>query len=255
MKEPAAGSRKTIDKALRVLTAFSPAQPALSVGELAERLGLHKSIVSRIASSLCAWRILEKDSRTHKLRVGERAYQIGSLYAPRDSLSRIAKPFMEELVAKTGQSSHVSVIEDREILVVSTVESPTALRVIMRLGERRPVHSTAAGKLYLALQPDLLDVVLSRRPTAFTANTITSPAALRKEMARVRQEGIAWNIGENSVGAGAVAAPIFGSEGQLAAALSTVFPLAVVGDAELKKLGRATIAAARSISKELGYSR
>ena len=61
MRETENSSRKTIDKALRVLTAFSSAKPELTIGELAERLHLHKSVVSRVVSSLRDWRMLEKD--------------------------------------------------------------------------------------------------------------------------------------------------------------------------------------------------
>ncbi|MBT4588935.1 MAG: hypothetical protein HOC57_06595 [Rhodospirillaceae bacterium] len=154
----------------------------------------------------------------------------------------------------TGLSNHLSLSEDEEILVVATVESPTALRVIMRMGERRPLHSTAAGKLFLAFQPDLLEMILLRGIAAFTKKTISSSAALQEEVAQVRRKGIAWNHGENSVGAGAVAAPIFDHQGKMVAALSTVFPLAVVDARELKKIGRSTTAIAGSISEELGFS-
>jgi DNA-binding IclR family transcriptional regulator len=247
-------SRKTIDKALRVLTAFSSAEPELTIGELAERLHLHKSVVSRVVSSLRDWRMLEKDRHTQKVRIGENAFRIGSLYALHDDLSRISKPRMEELVAKTEQSSHVTVLDRHQILVVATVDSPNALRVIMRLGERRSLHSTAAGKLFLAMTKDLLDAVLAKRIEAFTPETITSPTELRKAVDRVRRDRLAWNLGESSVGAGAVAAPILDRAGQIIAALSTVYPLNVADESARQKIGRATAATARSISRELGYS-
>ena len=174
MRETENSSRKTIDKALRVLTAFSTAEPELTVGELAERLHLHKSVISRVVSSLRDWRMLEKDPHTRKIRIGENAFRIGSLYALHDDLSRISKPRMEQLVAKTEQSSHVTVLDRQQILVVATVDSPKALRVIMRLGERRSLHSTAAGKLFLAMTKGLLDAVLAKRLEAYTPETITS---------------------------------------------------------------------------------
>ena len=247
-------SRKTIDKALRVLTAFSSAEPELTIGELAERLHLHKSVVSRVVSSLRDWRMLEKDPQTQKIRIGENAFRIGSLYALHDNLSRISKPRMDELVAKTEQSSHVTVLDRQQLLVVATVDSPKALRVIMRLGERRSLHATAAGKLFLAMTKDLVDAVLAKRLEAFTPETITLPAELRKAVDRVRRDQLAWNFGESSVGAGAVAAPIFDRTGQMIAALSTVYPLSVADEPARQKIGRATAAAARSISRELGYS-
>lgn len=254
MRETENSSRKTIDKALRVLTAFSSAEPELTIGELAERLHLHKSVVSRVVSSLRDWRMLEKDPHTQKIRIGENAFRIGSLYALHDNLSRISQPHMEELVAKTEQSSHVSVLDRQKILVVATVDSPKALRVIMRLGEHRSLHSTAAGKLFLAMTKDLLDTALAKRLEAYTSGTITSPTELRKAVDRVRRDRLAWNLGESSVGAGAVAAPILDSAGQIIAALSTVYPLNVADESARQKIGRATAATARSISRELGYS-
>ena len=254
MRENVNSSRKTIDKALRVLTAFSSTQPELTIGELAESLHLHKSVVSRVVSSLRDWRMLEKDPHTQKLRIGENAFRIGSLFSLHDHLSRVSRPDMEELVAKTEQSSHVSVLDRQQILVVATVESPKALRVIMRLGERRSLHSTAAGKLFLASSNGLLDAVLGKRLEAFTPNTIRSPVELRKAVNQARRDRVAWNCGESSVGAGAVAAPIFDHAGKIIAALSTVYPLSVVDEHARKKIGRATIAAARAISREFTYS-
>lgn len=237
-----------------MLTAFSSTELELTIGELAERLRLHKSVVSRVVSSLRDWRMLEKDPHTQKLRIGENAFRIGSLYAPHDNLSRISQPYMKELVAKTEQSSHVSVLERQKILVVATVESPKALRVIMRLGECRALHSTAAGKLFLAADKDLLDAVLSKRLEVYTPDTVTSAAELRKAVVRIRTDWLAWNSGESSVGAGAVAAPILDRSGKMVAALSTVYPLNVVDEHARPKIGRATAAAARAISREVGYS-
>jgi len=246
--------RKTVDKAMRILQAFSAERPELSVGELSERLGMHKSVVSRLAAALRDGGMLEKDARTQKLRVGEGAFRIGSLFSQRDNLVRIATPHMERLVAVTGQSSHLAILEGQRFLVVATVESPSALRVIMRLGERRPLHCTAAGKLFLANSAKLLDAVLAEKLEAFTPQTLTSPAKLRKAVAAIEAAGIAWNTGESSIGAGAVAAPVHDRTGRMVAVLSTVYPLSVVDGRVRIKVGEATQAAAEKVSAELGFA-
>ena len=254
MQPAESSSRKTVDKAFRVLHAFSAQEPELTVGELSERLQLHKSIVSRLVSALRDWRMLEKDPQTQKLRIGEGAFRIGSLYSARNNLVVLAKPHLERLVATTEHSCHISVLDGHQMLVVSTVESPKALRVIMRLGERRSLHSTAAGKLFLALSEGLSETVLSAPLDAYTPQTLADPARLRTALRRVAQERIAWNRGENSAGAGAVAAPIFDRAGHMIAALSTVYPLNVVDAGQREAIGRATAAAAQAISQQLGYS-
>ncbi|RAI45989.1 IclR family transcriptional regulator [Rhodoplanes roseus] len=245
-------SRKTIDKAMRVLTAFSSEHPELAIGELSARLGLHKSVTSRLVSALCDWGMLERNPQSQRVRIGEAAFRIGSLFSPRDHLVRVAAPHMDALVAATGQSNHLTVLDGHRFLVVATVESPSALRVIMRLGERRPLHATAAGKLFLAASDALLDAVAAAPMEAFTPHTPATPAKLRKAVALVHRQGIAWNTGESSIGAGAVAAPVYDRSGRMIAALSTVYPLQVVSGPALARVGDATRAAARKISQELG---
>ena len=149
---------------------------------------MHKSVVSRLASALHDWGMIEKDSQTRKLRIGEGAFRVGSLFSQRGNLVRIATPHMEKLVAATGQSSHLSILEGLRFLVVATVESPSALRVIMRLGERRPLHCTAAGKLFLANSDELLDAVLAGKLESFTPQTLTLPAKLRKVVAAIQKK-------------------------------------------------------------------
>jgi DNA-binding IclR family transcriptional regulator len=123
----------------------------------------------------------------------------------------------------------------------------------MRLGEHRRLHSTAAGKLFLAHSEDLLARTLARGLDRFTADTLTAPAKLKAALRKVRSEKLAWNRGENSVGAGAVAAPVFDAGGQVTAALSTVFPLHVVDRPAGRRIAAATASAAQRISQQLGY--
>lgn len=248
-----APSRKTVAKAMRILHAFTRQQPELSIGELAERLSLHKSDVSRLVAVLREWRMIEKDPHSQRLRVGEGAFRVGSLYSQNDDVSRVAKAHMNGLVVETGHSAHVTVLDGDRVLVVATVESPNALRVIMRLGEHRALHSTASGKIFLAYSDDLLARVTARPLDAFTPGTIATATGLKAALRKVRSEGLAWNRGENSAGAGAVAAPIFDSGGQMTAALSTVFPLHVVDNATRRRIAAATVEAAGRISQQLGY--
>ncbi len=244
-------SRKTIDKAMRVLMAFSAEQPELTVTEVSERLGLHKSIISRMASALRSWGMLEKDPQSQKLRIGEAAFRIGSLFSQGGNLVAMALPHMEELVLRTQQTCHLTVLDGHRFLVVASVESPSALRVIMRQGERRPLHSTAGGKLFLSESEGLLNAVLAEPLEALTPRTLNTAAKLRKAVAQLRTAGIAWNEGESNIGAGAVAAPVRDAAGPLIAVLSTVYPLHVVEGRAREQVGQATLAAAQHIFRDL----
>jgi len=249
-------SRKTVDKAMRVLHAFSSERTELSIGELSAALGMHKSVVSRLVSSLRDWRMLEKDAITQRIRVGAGAFRLGTLYTRENHLIRVAQAKLESLVQQTGQSAHLTVLDGDRVLVVATVDSPSALRVIMRLGDYRYLHTTAAGKLFLALgAPEMLDnlFALGELPRS-TPLTLTQRDELDKALARIRREGLAWNRGENTVGAGAVAAPIFDAHGDMVAALSVVYPLNVVNAQTSKTIAELTQSTAPLISTELGFN-
>lgn len=250
-KMPPTTQRKTIDKAMQIMTAFSQNRPELAVTELAERLGMHKSVVSRLAATLRAWNMLEVNPVTGRLRVGPAAFRIGSLFSHHpNSLADVAGPLLADLVAHTSHSVHLSVRKGDRILVVATVESPSALRVIMRVGDERHLHTTAAGKLFLALSsPELLRTAY--RATGFaplTPQTITTQADMERGFARIRRERVAHNRGENTLGAGAVAAPVLSRAGEVVAAVSTVFPLNVVGAEQRSLIERNTKACAESLS-------
>jgi DNA-binding IclR family transcriptional regulator len=250
-------TRKTVDKAMEILHAFSDEQAELSIAELSRRLGMHKSVVSRLVATLREWRMVEQNPTSGRLRLGVGTFELGMRFANQEPLRRVALPLLAELVKKTKQSAHVSILDGWNTLVIATVESPEALRVIMRLGDRRMLHATAAGKVLLAYHPESMIDDLARETglPALTPTTLTDIEALRKAVARVRRQGIAWNDGESTRGAGAVAAPIFGAGGQIAAALSCVYPLAVATKAQRVTIAREVkrIAAEISVAMGAGY--
>jgi DNA-binding IclR family transcriptional regulator len=251
-----ASARKTVDKAMQVLNAFTHERNELAIGELARELGMHKSVVSRLVSALRRWRILEQDPDTRLVRVGVGAFRLGSIFATRQNIVRVVTPYLGALVARTGHSAHAVLLDGNRGLVVATVESPHALRVIMRVGEHRPLHSTASGKVFLALGDPALLLAVEREHGLgrYTAGTITDPARLRAQLTRIRREGIAWNEGENHTGAGGVSAAVLDEGGNVVAAISSVFPLNVVDAAERAALGKETRLAARRASQAFAAS-
>jgi len=247
-------TRKTIDKAMQLMTAFSAERPELAVTELAVLLQLHKSVVSRIASTLRHWGMLEVNSVTGRLRVGPAAFRIGALFSHhRNRLADLAGPLLAELVHQTGHSVHLSVMEGLRVLVVATVESPSALRVIMRVGDERHLHTTAAGKLFMAFcGADLMNAAY--RSTGFpalTPYTLTLPEDLERGFARIRRERVAFNRGENTLGAGAVAAPVSARAGEVVGVVSTVYPLNVVDAAKRAQIELHTKRCAEALSAKL----
>ena len=241
---------KTVDKAMRVLHAFSHERPELSISDLSRELAMHKSIVSRLVAALRRWRLLEQDPQSRRVRMGAGAFKLGALFANRQNIVRTVTPYLGALAMRTGQSAHAVVLDGTRLLVIATAESPSALRVIMRVGEHRFLHATAAGKLFLALSDTALQTAVLNDPglPQLTPGTIAGRGELQKVLQRARRERVSWNLGESSIGAGAVAAPVLDEAGQIVAAISVVFPLNVVNAAQRQEIASDTAAIAREVS-------
>jgi IclR family KDG regulon transcriptional repressor len=242
---------KTIEKAMRLLQAFSHERSDLSISELSRDLKLHKSVVSRIVSALRRGRLLEQDPATRRVRVGVGAFRLGSIFASRQNIVQTITPYLGMLVARTGHSAHAMVLDGTLGFVVATVESPSALRVIMRVGEHRYLHATAGGKLFLAFSDESLLSAAVQDPglVTLTPSTVTDLKKLRAEIQTIRRTKISWNHGESHAGAGGVAAPVLDDGGHIIAVISSVFPLNVVSEKDQRKIAKETLAIAESVSK------
>jgi DNA-binding IclR family transcriptional regulator len=245
--------QKTVDKAMRVLHAFSHERPEFSIGDLSRELSMHKSIVSRLVSALRKWRLLEQDPHSRRVRMGPGAFKLGSLFANRQNIVRTVTPYLGALAMRTGHSAHAVVLDGTRLLVIATAESPSAVRVLMRVGEHRFLHATASGKLFLALSDQAMLAAALKDPglPKLTPCTVVEPAELLKALQRVRRERVSWNQGESTVGAGAIAAPVIDGAGHIVAAISVVYPLNMVNAAQRQKIAKDTSAAAREVSDVL----
>ena len=241
---------KTVERAMRLLQAFSHDRAEFSVGELSRELGIHKSIVSRLVSALRRSRMLDQDPQTRRVCIGVGAFRLGSIFANRQSIVQRVTPFLGLLVARTGQSAHAAVLDGTLALVVASVESPSTLRVISRVGDHRCLHATATGKLFLAYSdPPLLEAA-AQDPglIALTRTTVTDLKKLRGELEQVRRSGVAWNQGESHAGTGGVAAPVLGEGGHIVAVISSMFPLNFINERQRRTIAAETVAVAKMVS-------
>ncbi|MCC6535235.1 MAG: IclR family transcriptional regulator [Burkholderiales bacterium] len=255
-KEPApSATRKTVTKAMQILHVFAEDETQVSLATISERLGMHKSVASRLVSCLCEWRMLERDPDSKRIRLGMGAWQLGMRVANQNIYQRLALPILGHLAETTRHSAYASVLDGAEMLVVAAVPSPDALRVILQLGDRRPLHATAGGKVLLAHMPAAQrQAILEKRGLpALTRATLTSAKALEAQLAAIRRSGIAWNEGESAIGVGGAAAGVFNADGGIVGTISSVFPQNVVAPAQRATLAHAVRAAAAELSAALGF--
>jgi DNA-binding IclR family transcriptional regulator len=236
------------NKVVALLDAFTPADPVLSLNQLAAATGMTLSTAHRLANELVEWGGLER-GENGGYRIGLRMWEIGALAPRGESLRTVALPVMQDLYEGTHANVHLAVRDGLEAFYIEKINGPRAPRVRSRRGGRLPLHATGVGKVLLAFAPDeVVDALLAAGLRRHTARTIVAPGLLRRALADVRRTGVAFAYEELSVGALTAAAPIVGSDGSVVAALDVVVHTT---RADVRKLGPAVRTAAISISRGL----
>jgi DNA-binding IclR family transcriptional regulator len=254
-RAPKARTRlSSVANALRLLKAFSDEHAEIGVSDLARRLGLAKSTVHRLASTLLEEGVLEQSAEDGKYRLGLALFELGALVRRKMDFTAAARPFLRMLMEKTGETAHLAILDHGSVLYMITHESQQAIRVSSSAGTRAPAHGTAVGKALLAFQPEeWIERVVSHGLPASTPNTITDAKILRRELAAVRARGYAIDDEESEIGLRSMAAPIRADSGHVVAAISVAGPAHRVARKTLLQWSRTLVQAADAASQRLGW--
>jgi DNA-binding IclR family transcriptional regulator len=250
------GTIQSVERAARILKALAAGPRRLGVSELAERLELTRPTVHGLLQTLQAQGFVEQDRDSDKYQLGAGLLQLGNSYLDLNELRARSIVHGERLAERTDAAVRVGVMHGATVLVVHHVFRPGTALQIPEVGAELPVHASALGKAVLAFAPGaMLDDLLAERPPQLTNRTLT-PAALRKELALVRERGVARERDEAVLGESSVAGAIFDHSGH------AVGSIGVVGDTEriiprgpARGVTAAVTEAARGVSRELGARR
>jgi DNA-binding IclR family transcriptional regulator len=242
-----ATGESSLARAVRILDAFTPDEPALGVTEIARRSGLHVATASRLVAELAGLGLLERGpDRT--VRVGVRMWELASRASPTRSLRDSAMPFLEDLHAVVGHHAQLGVLDGGDVLFLERLSARDAVINYSRIAGRLPLHISSSGMVLLAYgPPELLVCVLSGPLERYTAATITSPGRLRAAVDQVRRQGYALLAGHVHEDATGIAVPIRSGLGEVVAALSVIVP----NDERAVSAVPALLAAARGIGRSL----
>ncbi len=251
---------QTVRNALRVLEEFRQ-ESELGVTELARRLGLHKNNVFRILATLEQQGYVEQVGENEAYRIGVRCLELGRAYGTSRSLLRLARPVLEELVSRCGESAHLGELREFEVVHLDGEQGAQLVQTGLRVGRTLPAHCTALGKVLLAGAPpeqrERYDREMreGRGLAARTARTLTDRDKLLEHLHGVAAQGYAVDIEECEPGLCCAAAPVFEASGRLVAAVSISGPAFRLPEEELQvSLVPAVQAAAQRLSRQLGFA-
>ncbi|PYN81804.1 MAG: IclR family transcriptional regulator [Candidatus Rokuibacteriota bacterium] len=244
---------RSVNNALAVLESFSVERPELGVTELSQALGLGKSTVHRLLTSLAARGYVRKNPQTERYCLGFKAFEVGSLAAGRGAIREIVAPFLRSLMLASKETVHLGVLDEGDVVYIDKIESDQPLQMYSRIGRRAPLHCTALGKALLAWEPkESVERFLRRRLRAYTPSTRTDPDLLRQELAKIRASRHALDEEEFAVGLKCVAAPLFDHTRRAVASLGIAGPAVRLSDERLPRLTSLVREAAGGASRALG---
>ncbi|HEX5967768.1 MAG TPA: IclR family transcriptional regulator [Intrasporangium sp.] len=221
---PTVDTDTVLGKVVAVLFAFSVNDSGLSLAELGRRTGLAKGTLHRVVGDLVRARLLDRSD--HGYRLSGLVFELGMRASVERRLLEVATPFMEDLRERTRETVHLGVLEGQEVVYVAKIGGHGQATSPSRIGGRMPLYCTAIGKSLLAHSPpQLLSDVVSSGLTRRTPRTITAPGLLRRQLGRVRDEGVAYEYEESAVGIVCVAAPVLDAHDRPLAAISVTGPV------------------------------
>jgi IclR family acetate operon transcriptional repressor len=237
---------------LQILDLFTPDAPIWGVSEIARRMGLPKSNVSRLIADLRAEGFVVRDD-DRRYRLGMHMYGVGLASIRGSDVYPSCLPALIELRRQTRTSAHLAVLDGIDVIHLERLRSDRMFEFIGGRTLRSPVHATCTGKLLLAFASEAtLDRAIAVGLPRFSGATITEARSFRAELARIRDVGFALDREEYMPGLAAVAAPIFGRHGELLAALAVVGDAKILGDGVRSHTIGLVTRVARSIAPAVG---
>ena len=214
---------QSVDRAFAVLRQVASAPAGIS--EVARAVDLPVSTVARLLGTLESLGAVVRigDSGTYGIGAGIRALA-GAIDASETLVTR-ARPVLAELVARTGETSGLSVLQGDEVVYLDHVENRHEVTLRDWTGTRVPPHVVSSGLVLLAGQPAAAVAAYLARPLARpTRRTMTQPARVTRRLASIRRAGHVWTIGEFDDGITSVAAPIVDPRASTTGAATEVMP-------------------------------
>ena len=218
---------RSLTRLLGLFDVLAKSKDGMTLAELNQALQSPKSSLLNLLRPLVVDGFLACDNGRYRL--GPSIFRLAANIMSVWNFSSTMRPYLEELAQVCEESVYLGVLDTvgSVITYVDSIDSPKAVRFSVPIGAARPLFSTAAGRVLLAFgdQDWVDDYLKNTKITAFTPYTVSSRKALRDELENIRKTRVSVSMGETFPESGAIAAPIFGADGKLIAAIAIGAPV------------------------------
>ncbi|CAM2845113.1 IclR family transcriptional regulator [Paenibacillus sediminis] len=244
----------SLQNALHILLSYSLDTPLQGITDISNALGLGKSTVHRLVTTLANEGFLVKDKETQKYRLGYSVLALSGVVTSNLDIYNESLPIVRNLVNKVDETAHIGVLDEGHVIYLLKVECNHLVRFLTHVGRRNPLHCTSSGKVILAHQEtEFINNYIGSDLNGYTKNTITNPKTLLNTLTEIREQGYSTSYEELLEGVHSVAAPIRDYTGKVVAAITIVGPKQRMLQSKAPFFAKHVIEAANEISMQLGY--
>ncbi len=212
-------SVQSLARGLAVISCFDAEHSSMTLSEVAVRTELSRATARRFLLTLQELGYVRSNGKHFELT--SKVLQLGYSYLSSATLPQMIEPVLEDLSAKVHESASASVLDGSQIVYIARVHTRSIMRVGISVGTRFPAVNTSMGRVLLAFgSEELREEVLAAGFASRTGLGIKTPAALRKELEKIRTQGYAVVDQELEIGLRSVAVPIYNADGVVAAAMN-----------------------------------
>ncbi|MBV8398852.1 MAG: IclR family transcriptional regulator [Acetobacteraceae bacterium] len=217
---------RSLTRLLGLFDALAKSSNGLTLAELNSLLESPKSSLLNLLRPLVAEGYLNHDNGRYRL--GPTIFRLAGNIMSVWNFSNVIRPYLEELAQRSHESVYIGVLDraGKAITYVDSIDSPHAVRYSVPIGGVRPLYCTAAGRILLAFADEEFqeEYLRTTKLEAQTERTLTTRKGLRAELDKVIRTRVSVSIGEMFPESAAIAAPIFGANGKIVAAMAVGGP-------------------------------
>jgi DNA-binding IclR family transcriptional regulator len=246
---------KSAGRVIEILEILAAHQQGMQHKDIAEGLLIPKGSLTKLLANLVESRYLSFDPAAKTYRLGSGVLALADAYLSGLDIVQAAQPIVRRLVARTGESVSLQVLEGRFAVVVHRQYGNQPMSFRLGIGARIPLYATASGKVLLAFSSrEVIDAYLSAvELKPLTRATITDPALLLRELESIRSSGIAYSRQEQFEGLSSTAAPVFGLNRRATASMTIMYLNVRTPEIDWSVVENALREAADELSDRLGY--
>jgi IclR family pca regulon transcriptional regulator len=247
----------SLARGLSVLEAFDAARPQLGITELAKKTGLSKATVFRLVHTLRALGYVVPVPEESKYMLGPKVLSLGYAVLSSLELREAAKPYLEDLSRRVGETVNLAVLDGRQLVYVERIKTEQIININLHVGSRLDLYNTSMGRVLAAFQSEdwISDYLryLEKIPEAadYAKNGGTK---FRSILKKTRTRDYAVNNEELCPGLRSAAAPVRNREGKVVGAVNVAVNANIYS---LRKLLEALLPplqqTAQAVSQALGY--